>query len=212
MSTNDVREKTQNNQNAPAGNGNINGERRCARCQALLQPGKAFCTECGLKDEFFKEKKTNLFVGKKKQIILGVAIVAIVAVIVSLAMNLNQNSSDTNSKKEDDKKAESGINFKEKFAEYEGEEWCEFAEDGSWMKIDTNPNDEGITQDIIGLGLYLEMEIPEINKELGFPDSVNQKMIGTTYNDGLLEEETDDVKMSWRYSDQRGLELLYENK
>lgn len=104
------------------------------------------------------------------------------------------------------------FDFRKEFPEYTGEEWCQFAEDGSWMRIDTNPNDEGITRSVVSLGLYLEFEIENINAKLGFPDSVNQKLYGTSYSDGLLEAETDKFKMSWRYSDQRGLELLYEIK
>ena len=150
----------------------------------------------------------NLFGVHKKKTIIGLCAVIIAVAAVCLITNIKNDTKP----KEDEKEVNTGINFKKEFADYEGEDWCEFGEDGSWMKIDTNPDDVGFTQETVGLGMYLEMEIPEINKKLGFPDSVNQKMYGTTYNDGLLEEETDKVKMSWRYSDQRGLELLYESK
>ena len=105
------------------------------------------------------------------------------------------------------------INFKKEFSEYEGEDWCKFADDGSWMRVNTNPNDVGITQDVIGLGLYLEIELENIVAQLGFPDSVYQnEVLGTSQSDGMKEAETDDIKMSWSYSDEKGLEILFENK
>ena len=97
--------------------------------------------------------------------------------------------------------------FSSKFSEYEGEEWCEFGDDGSYMIIDTNPmdSDNGFVRNAWNA-------VEEINIELGFSESVFKKMGETRSLDGRQEEENDKYKVSWTYHPNDGLEVMYENK
>lgn len=105
----------------------------------------------------------------------------------------------------------SDVKFSEEFSyytsRYSDSNWLEIADDNSYMKIDTNP-----------LDLKNETEynatfaIKSINKELGFPDSLYEKMKETRAMDGRQVEENRKIKVSWTYHPDEGLEVMYENK
>lgn len=97
--------------------------------------------------------------------------------------------------------------FEKEFSQYKGEDWCEFGDDGSYMRIDTNPTDRDN-------GFVNEAwdAIEDINVELGFSDFVFEKMGETRSVDGRQEEENDKYKVSWTYHPNDGLEVMYENK
>jgi hypothetical protein len=52
--------------------------------------------------------------------------------------------------------------------------------------------------------------IPEINKVLGIPDSVYDKMQHTRALDGRQEQKTADFTVSWTYHPDDGLNVLWE--
>lgn len=74
--------------------------------------------------------------------------------------------------------------------------------------IDSNPADikkKEVEED------YL-LSIITLIKEFGFPDSVANRVTGTRALDGVLLEETEDVRFLWSYSPDNGLEALFELK
>ncbi len=202
-------------------------ENRCPNCQALLGEGQTFCPECGTplkklcqkcgaelqEDQAFCAKcgqradgiidanassainqfNTNVAAQQQKNkripVIIGGVCVAIVVVVLLFG------------------KVGGGINFEKEFADIADESWCDIASDGSYMTIDTNPLD---IDDYYGSDAVDAIE--EINKKLGFSDSVYQKMMQTRSLDGRVSEENDNFKVSWTYHPDNGMEVMYEKK
>lgn len=86
-----------------------------------------------------------------------------------------------------------------------GDDWfCTIADDGSYLTIDTDPLD---------LGEYItdgsDEAIKDINKELGFPDSVYAQMISTRALDGVQTYEKNGVNVQWTFHPDNGLEVIY---
>lgn len=88
------------------------------------------------------------------------------------------------------------------------------ASDGSYMKIDTNPNNED--RDSIFYNTAVERDslnaIKFVNEKLGFSDSLYQKMLSTTALMGRQTEENKKFIVSWSYHPDKGLEVMYEKK
>ena len=55
-----------------------------------------------------------------------------------------------------------------------------------------------------------DSKIKEINKYLGFSDSVYTKMIRTRALDGMQTDSIDGIKVTWTYHPDHGLEVIYE--
>ena len=92
--------------------------------------------------------------------------------------------------------------------EYPGAwEWCELADDGSYLTIDTNPYDEDEY-----ISLDARDMVGDINKELGFPESVMARMDNTRNMDGMQDYEGKDVRAQWTFHPNRGLIVIYELK
>lgn len=103
------------------------------------------------------------------------------------------------------------------FSQYSGKEWFESGNDGSWISIDTNPDDldsDGYSYLLWMLAYFDDTEaaIKNINKELGFNDAVYKRMQETTAIQGRQSEENDKYKVSWTYHPDRGLEITWEVK
>ena len=84
---------------------------------------------------------------------------------------------------------------------------CTISKDGKTMVLDTNPTD---TEN--GDLKIVYTAIAEVNKKLGFSDAVLQKMSATRAIDGLLEETSGNITVSWMYHPDRGLEAIYSIK
>ena len=97
------------------------------------------------------------------------------------------------------------FDYSEEYSNYDGESWCTFGEDGSYMTIDTNPYD---------IEDYLDYDaweaIPQVNEDLGFPDSTYENMGRTRALDGAQSAEVEGFRVSWRYHPNNGLEVTYE--
>lgn len=174
----------------------------CQKCGAELQKGQAFCSKCGQRADgaidanassAINQFNTNVAVQQQKNkripVIIGGVCVAIVAVVLLFG------------------KIGGSINFEKEFAEIADESWCVIASDGSYMSIDTNPLD---IDDYYGSEAVNAIE--EINKTLGFSDSVYKKMMQTRSLDGRVSEENDKFKVSWTYHPDDGMEVMYEKK
>ena len=130
-----------------------------------------------------KNKKIPLIVGS----IIGVVILAVVLTVVLV---------------HDTKK-----DVKDMYGDFRGERWCTIASDGSYMKIDTNPND---IEDYFEYSAW--NKIKSVCKELGFSDTVIAKMESTNSLSGRQSESNDKYEVSWTYHPDNGLEVIFSIK
>ena len=188
--------KCSTNKNAPTKN-------ICGKCGAELQEGQAFCPKCGQKaglavdagvtsaiNQFNANVQQTKAKKKKTPLIIAVAIVAVVGIIFVASLG-----------------GGSKTDFNEMFGEYADESWCYIADDGSYMKVDTNPYD--IEDDNDFTAYYT---IQEINSELGFSSALFSKMGETTAMDGRQSDSNEKYSVSWKYHPDNGLEVTYEVK
>ncbi|MBO5327529.1 MAG: Ig-like domain-containing protein [Clostridia bacterium] len=97
--------------------------------------------------------------------------------------------------------------FKALFKEHCKSAWAEVGSDGSYLEIDTNPND--YEDYFISVA---DEAIEDINKAIGLPDSLYNDMLNTSYNMGRQTETFEDfgVTISWTYHPNYGLEVVYK--
>ena len=125
---------------------------------------------------------------KKKKLLI------IIGVVVFLIFALSMCSGGSSDESE----------FEEIYYSYLSSEYAEVASDGSYLSIDTNPNDiDDYTVDGAIEGLIITLD------ELGIPESVLQKMGETSSLDGRLTEEHNGIEISWKYHPDNGLEVLF---
>lgn len=175
----------------------------CSKCGAELQDGQGFCPKCGQKvglavdadvssaiNQFDSgDQKTNT---KKKKTPLIIAVTA-VAVIIAIVIAVSGGGG-----KKD---------FNKLYSDIAGESWCTIASDGTWMKIDTNPND---IDDYISTTAYYKLK--SINSDLGFSSVVIEEMNETRSIDGRQSASSDKYEVSWSYHPDQGLEVMYKVK
>ena len=82
--------------------------------------------------------------------------------------------------------------------------------DGSYLKYDLNPNIPGFTtlgdrawDDALGA-------LKHINKELGFTPALYEKMTKTTEEMGVQTDSNKKFEVTWSYSSESGLYIIYE--
>jgi hypothetical protein len=78
------------------------------------------------------------------------------------------------------------------------------ASDYSYIAIDTNPNDKDDYYSAAATKLVQAM-----NKELGFSESLYNKMIHTRSLDGKQSDEANGIEVTWTYHPDDGLEIQY---
>ena len=83
----------------------------------------------------------------------------------------------------------------------------ELTEDEKCLSVDTNPFD----MEEMNFSWVWD-DIVDINKMLGLPDSLNEKLKTTRSIDGRQSESFDNVDVSWTYHPDNGLEVIYEAK
>lgn len=105
-------------------------------------------------------------------------------------------------------------NFKELYGQWANEKWFSVADDGSWMKFDTNPDDEDGDDLWLFLSDYLSVakNLPTVLSDLGFASSVYEKMNNTTALMGKQEASSDVAIASWTYHPDNGLEVIIDIK
>ncbi|MCD8095307.1 MAG: zinc ribbon domain-containing protein [Ruminococcus sp.] len=97
--------------------------------------------------------------------------------------------------------------LKEAYTKYCTSEFSEVASDGSYLSIDTNPEDEEDENN-----RFAWIAITSVNSDLGLPDSLEAEMKSTSAFDGKQTEEFSDIGVSvtWSYSAYTGLEVMYK--
>lgn len=105
--------------------------------------------------------------------------------------------------------------FNDLFSDISKNKWCKISSDGTWMQLDTNPNNT--EEDDMLLSDYSLMfdccdAIEKVNETLGFSTALMEKMNKTTWSQGVLEDSNDKYKVSWTYHPDKGLEVMYEFK
>ncbi len=103
----------------------------------------------------------------------------------------------------------SGPNFQALYDEYCDSEWAAVGSDGSYLSIDTNPDNEDDNGIACPEAYYAIMNI---NEALGLPDSLLEDMGSTTALMGKQSETYSDpgVTVSWSYHPDNGLEVTYK--
>ena len=85
--------------------------------------------------------------------------------------------------------------------------YCDLADDGSYLSVDTNPLD----LDDYSSSTAIKY-VKNINSELGFSDALYTKMGKTRALDGTQTDENSKVKVSWTYHPDKGLSVVYYKK
>lgn len=175
----------------------------CGKCGNELQDGQEFCPKCGQRAGLIVDANVNTAINqfnaginatnskKKKTPLIIAAAIGIVAVIAILITSIGGGKA----------------NFNKMFGDFANESWCYISDDGSYMKIDTNPYD---IDDEINFTAYYK--IKDINAELGFSSALFSKMGETTSLDGRQTDSNEKYSVSWKYHPDRGLEVTYEIK
>lgn len=209
--------------------------RTCFSCGTILQDGQDFCPKCGQQytaqnvagyqnfssaSAFSPAPNPVAAVAiappvkksKKKFVVIGIVGIIMIAVIVAAAILIP-----TLLTKQE--------NFKEMFGQLEAETWCEIAPDGSWMRLDTNPDNYDYEDDLdyyfygdnsdridefYATSEAASSTIEQINERLGFSSGVYQRMNETTALQGRQTETHGRYTVSWTYHPDNGLEVLYE--
>ena len=164
----------------------------CKKCGYELQDDFSLCPKCG-----HKIKSNN-----KKNIILLIIACIVIALATTACIFIfrKKDVPATVDKAETVDFYDIGGYFARSY------EWCEIAADGSYMKVDT-----GVLNKSKESSEAFET-ILKFNSELGFPQSLNEKMLNTRALDGRLSEENEKIRVSWTYHPNNGLEVIYEKK
>ena len=81
--------------------------------------------------------------------------------------------------------------------------YASVAADGSYLSIDTDPDSYIDYEDEAILSIFA------VNKALGVPDSVVEKMSSTRAIDGVQTQICGDIEVRWSYHPKNGLEVIY---
>ena len=83
-------------------------------------------------------------------------------------------------------------------------ECFEFAADGSFVGVDTNPTD----RDDYSVPSSFDA-VEQFNAQLGLPDYIWEEMLHTSSNDGRQTQTANGITVSWKYHPDNGLEATY---
>lgn len=169
----------------------------------MFAAGDAFCPKCGtprgiagatpqpaasVDAAAAQPAKTK----KKKTLAIVVAVLALIAIAVGVVA--------VNAKPK-------GPDFQALYDEYCSSPWAKVANDGSYLAIDTNPSDCKADSSIYIF--EVDQAVKDINKALGFDESLHERMGRTNALAGMQSETGNGVRVSWDYSTNDGLEVTY---
>lgn len=105
--------------------------------------------------------------------------------------------------------------FKYIYQEYCKYPWAEVGADGSFISIDSNPDDLD-SSDYPYLSKQYVKDAGDATKKilkiLGFPDYVSKQMDHTSFSDGKQTETLGDITVTWTYHPDRGIEIMFVKK
>lgn len=182
----------------------------CKNCGKEIDDNAKFCMYCGStiheenkeenKEENDKVNKILEDINKgtkmdsNKKLLKIVSAIGVIVAIIILAILMINNS---------------GVNLKKVYNKVLEEDsgyykFINIASDNSYIEIDTNPND---------IDDYYSSEawelIETINQELGFPKSLENKMLHTRSMDGKQTDKINNIEITWTYHPDNGLEVQY---
>lgn len=167
----------------------------CPRCGEPLRPEARFCPRCGEKTAPAQRKRR----AGKVWLIIGIVLTVVVVSLWGFGRIAGEALQS---------------NFALMYADFAAEPWCSVSADGSCLKIDTDPQDLGAENQpeeyVQGVAFPAYHAIEQINADLGFSRAVWEKMMRTTASQGRLTESSGRYRVSWIYSVEKGLEVLYE--
>ncbi len=160
---------------------------KCSECGKEISDKSKKCIHCGN-----KIKKNKKKINENLLIILIVAGILLALGIIIAVITSVKNKPD----------------LKEVYEQIDCDDfYCELADDESYLQIDTNPYDiDDYTSSIAWE--YVE----DANKELGFTEALSKKMEQTRALDGTMEDENNDIKVSWTYHPDDGFQVTYSLK
>lgn len=168
----------------------------------MFAAGDAFCPKCGtprgVADATPQPVAASVNAAaaqpakakKKKTLAIIVAVLALVAIAVGvLAVNAKPK----------------GPDFQALYDEYCSSPWAKVANDGSYLAIDSNPSDRKADSNIYIF--EVDQAVKDINKALGFDESLYERMSRTNALAGMQSETGNGVRVSWDYHPKNGLEV-----
>lgn len=176
----------------------------CRNCGQALAAGDAFCpkcgTPCGVADATPQPAAAPVNaaaaqpvkIKKKKTLAIIVAVLALVAIVVGVVA--------VNAKPK-------GPDFQALYDKYCSSPWAKVANDGSYLAIDSNPSDRKADSSIYIF--KVDQAVKDINKALGFDESLYERMSRTNALAGMQSETGNGVRVSWDYNTDNGLEVAY---
>jgi len=173
--------------------------RICPGCGRKADMDMRFCGGCGrmLADAPVETKgNPTSIAGRKRLKWIGISGGAVVAVVVILCLLLTMNRKSPFQKAYE---AAGGANFCGL--------WVTVYQDGSGLRIDTNPRDIEGYYDSDALE-----SIRKIHASLGLPESILDKMTSTRALDGRQTQRHNGIAISWTYHPDAGLEIIYEEE
>ena len=186
----------------------------CLTCGVPVGKGNAYCPDCGTQVSELAVMCVNC--GKnlaetteakpepKKKKLSKKALIAIVAagvVLVGLLIALMAGAFDGGS----GSSYVSPKDFNDMFYDIKSESWCDIGYDGTWMKLDTNPNN---IDDSFNSSAWAK--IKSVLTQLGFPSSVAEEMNQTRALDGRQTATHGRYEVSWTYHPDSGLEAMFK--
>lgn len=157
---------------------------QCKHCNSEFRDDFYYCQICGSHVQKIRSRNKSVIIAVSTLVVLILTVIYVLFIRIdfnSVKMALTKN--------------------------YDISEWVTVAGDGSYLKLDTNPDD--------GFDYYeftpYEL-IYNIHDILRVPDSVVERMNSTRAIDGIQTAETLKLRISWSYHPDNGLEIIYEKK
>ena len=192
----------------------------CLNCGVPAGKGKAYCPDCGnqvselavmcvvcgknLEENVAEQSQAQATKPAAKKfnkkllipiIVAGVIFIGILIALISGAFDSGSSGGSYVSSKD----------FNDMFYDIKSESWCDIAYDGTWMKLDTNPNN---IEDSFNSSAWYK--IKSVLTQLGFPSSVAEEMNATRALDGRLSATHGRYEVTWTYHPDKGLEVLFK--
>lgn len=93
--------------------------------------------------------------------------------------------------------------------------WAEVGEDGSYISLDSNPediDDNSYRHYSNTYGSEVINVTQTLLKIFGFHDYVYKNIVSTTYADGKQEETSENIIVTWKFHPDKGIEIMFKKK